>query len=71
MEKKLCYYAFKMQTPYLPLSNLSEEAKKTPNYVLPNWIIDKFTEFRKKYVGKIKINLTNYQNALKLMESRK
>jgi hypothetical protein len=60
-----------MQTPYLPLSDLSEEAQKAPDYVLPDWLVYKFTEFKSIYIGNIKINLTNYENALKLMELRK
>lgn len=56
-----------MQTPYLPLSDLSEEAQKTSDYVLPDWLVYKFTEFKSIYIGNIKINLTNYENALKLM----
>jgi hypothetical protein len=46
-----------MQTPYLPLEDLSQEAKKTPNYVLPDWIVIKFAKFQKNYSGDMKINL--------------
>jgi hypothetical protein len=45
-----------MQTPYQPLSDLSEEAKKTPDYVLPEWIVHAYKDFKIKYSGKVKIN---------------